>query len=436
MIGVGLSATLSGGRKARVNLDPMPALDLNFATNRSLPADYGPTPSFSRASTGTYFNSSGVLTLAAINAPRFDHTYNGTSWISRGLLVEEQRTNSLTYSENFSNAYWTKFNSPTLTADTSETTSPDGNNAATKVVSGTTSETDIYRTGIYSGSAAITFSIYAKAGTSNFFGIGLNGGAADFTVNFDLSNGTYNQRNSTGYTGTSISITSVGNGWYRCSLTVTNPSVSTGVYLYCCANSASTSATTSGNSMYLFGAQFEVGAFQTSYIKSNSGSSTTRSADVCQITGSDFSSFWNASEGSVAVEYIQHKPLNIGTVVSFSDGGTSNVLYDYASEGTSGGTDYGPSFYIRSGGTFTVENNNSPIGSGLQKYAVTFKANDFAMSYLGRTVQTDTTVTLPTVNQMGIGKALFAQYPFSGHISRLRYFNTRLTNSKLQELST
>jgi hypothetical protein len=162
----------------------------------------------------------------------------------------------------------------------------------------------------------------------------------------------------------------------------------------------------------------------------------TRSADVCQITGGDFSGFYNQTEGSLAVEYDQIKPLNIGTVVNFNDGGTSNAMWDYASEGTYLGNDYGSSFYIRSGGTFTVENPNYPIGLGQQKYSVGFKSNDFAMSYLGRTVQTDATVTIPTVNQMGIGKPLFVGYPFSGHIARLRYFNTRLLNSQLVALST
>ena len=83
-----------------------------------------------------------------------------------------------------------------------------------------------------------------------------------------------------------------------------------------------------------------------------------------------------------------------------------------------------------------VQINNSPIVLGQQKYAVAFKTNDAAMSYIGGAVQTDATVTLPTVNQMGIGKPLFAQYPFSGHIAKLIYYPARLTNTKLQQLST
>jgi hypothetical protein len=67
---------------------PSAALDLNFASLLSLTPSVGPTPSYTRASTGTSTNASGVLTTAAINEPRFDHVYNGSSWVSKGLLIE------------------------------------------------------------------------------------------------------------------------------------------------------------------------------------------------------------------------------------------------------------------------------------------------------------------------------------------------------------
>ncbi len=349
--------------------------------------------------------------------------------------MEEQRTNILNYSEDFSNAYWFKFNSPTLTANTSETTSPDGTNSATKVVSGTTSETDIYKTGLYSGSGSITFSIYAKARTSNFFGIGLNGGGYDFTVNFDLSNGTYNQRNLNGYTGTSISMTGVGNGWYRCSLTANNLSVSTGVYLYCCANSLSTSSTTSGNSNYLFGAQLEVGSFATSYIKSNSGSSVTRSADVCQITGTSFNWMWNQGEGSVVAEFDRSMA---GSVTSDS------MIYIAAGTGAPSNIQNGA--YITSANittygydsAFTYNfNHGSQLANTVYKVATAIKLNDFASSLNGLAVLTDNSGTVGTNERLLIGHLDWSGgNRLNGHIAKLIYYPARLTNTKLQQLST
>lgn len=52
-----------------------------------------PRITFTRASTGTYFDAAGNLATAAVNAPRLDT--NPTSFAPRGLLVEEQRTNNI-----------------------------------------------------------------------------------------------------------------------------------------------------------------------------------------------------------------------------------------------------------------------------------------------------------------------------------------------------
>ena len=425
MIGTGIGLGLSG---FRVNPPGFPAtLDLNFASSLSLTSSSGITPSFSRASTGTFFNSSGVLTSAAINDPRFNHVYNGSSWVSKGLLVEQQRVNYVKYANDLS-TNWT--NEAGATREYNSIVSPDGGTNATKVNVAASDYSGIYQNPLLNaGSGIYTYSIFAKKGTKDWLWILNTAGAGASQTSFNISNGTIGTVNS----GYSATITNCGNGWYRCTFTTTTSTPAWFQFGFSDANN-SIRPTSTGYS-YVYGAQIELGSFATSFIPNNTASSVTRSADVCQITGGDFSGFWNASEGSVAVEYEQIRPLNIGTLVNFNDGGTSNAMYDYVSEGNSGGIDYGPSFYIRSSGTFTVAINNSPIVSGQQKYAAAFKTNDFAMSYFGGTVQTDTTVTLPTVNQMGIGKPLFPQYPFSGHIARLRYYNTRLTNSQLQGLT-
>lgn len=72
-----------------------PTLDLNFAHNKSLvDSTTGQNLiTFTRASSGTYVGSDGVLKTATTNEARFDH--NPTTGESLGLLVEEQRTNLL-----------------------------------------------------------------------------------------------------------------------------------------------------------------------------------------------------------------------------------------------------------------------------------------------------------------------------------------------------
>jgi hypothetical protein len=85
-------------RRARA----VPSLDLRFADNKSLvDAVTGASlVTFTRASSGTYVDSAGVIQTAATDVPRFDH--NPTTGESLGLLVEEQGTNLLLNSATLS----------------------------------------------------------------------------------------------------------------------------------------------------------------------------------------------------------------------------------------------------------------------------------------------------------------------------------------------
>ena len=115
----------------RTNPGLSAALDLRFALDKSLTAYRGPTPSFSRASTGSYFDGSGVLRYAALN--------------------------TTLYSEDFSNAYWTKSNA---TISTNQTIAPDGKNTADLLYpSSTGAARGIY----YASPPAKTISLYAKS---------------------------------------------------------------------------------------------------------------------------------------------------------------------------------------------------------------------------------------------------------------------------------
>jgi hypothetical protein len=80
----------------------VPSLDLRFADNKSLvDAVTGASlVTFTRASSGTFVDSAGVLQTAATDVPRLDH--NPTTGESLGLLVEEARTNLLLNSATLS----------------------------------------------------------------------------------------------------------------------------------------------------------------------------------------------------------------------------------------------------------------------------------------------------------------------------------------------
>ena len=97
--------------------DEGPSLNLNFASSRIL----DPRITFTRTSTGTYTDKNGLVTIAPTDTPRFDHSYDGSNVQSLGLLIEESRSNLVTYSEDYS------INTTTINASitTNTITAPD-----------------------------------------------------------------------------------------------------------------------------------------------------------------------------------------------------------------------------------------------------------------------------------------------------------------------
>jgi hypothetical protein len=77
-----------------------PTFSRDFAGEKTLDNGTGPAITFTRASGATFFDADGVLQTAANDAPRFDH--DPVTGESRGLLIEEARTNLLLNSATLS----------------------------------------------------------------------------------------------------------------------------------------------------------------------------------------------------------------------------------------------------------------------------------------------------------------------------------------------
>jgi hypothetical protein len=409
-LGIGTAITRGGGLYG-----PQPQLDLNFASLLSLTPSVGPTPSFTRASTGTYFDASGVLTTAAINGPRFDYVYNGSSWVSKGLLIEEQRTNLVQYSELVGSTGWSANSAGTTTpvVTANFAAAPNGSTTASKIVFPSASGTQSSK--IYQQIASIT-----GAHTISLYLRGDVGGEVVYLI---------------GYNGTSYFFTT-------CTLTTSwqKFSVSTGSsnqgFLQLGRNDIA-NGPMSACTVYAWGAQGEAGSFATSYIPNLSNSSATRSADVCQITGGDFTSFWNASEGSFVYEADSFSNVVANQFAFIVSDGTFNNQYQSSRSQNNAYTDIG--FWVKAINVWQALINTS-AGAWLQgetsKNAMAYKINDYVFCDDGSAVLSDASGTLPTVDRMEIGGSSMISAPLNGHIARLRYFNTRLLNSELVALST
>jgi hypothetical protein len=417
------------------------SLDLQFAADKTLTARKGPTPVFTRGSTGTFVGSDGLIQSAAVNAARFDH--DPLTLACKGLLIEESRTNASRHSGALViGTGWV--NSETTAAV--DGVGPDGNNAYTVAETSATTIHTLANTGgvVGIGATSITSgtvytgSIFIKKETGSVDWIQITLGSAGFGTaqyaNFNISTGVAG--NFAGLaSGTSPRIEDYGNGWYRCSISVTATAttlLSLNTVLAFINNTNGTTRTPSyagstSNKVLANLCQFEAGSFPTSYIPTTTASGV-RSADVCNITGSDFTGFYNQSEGTISYKASTAQPGNSVVVYSATDGTTSNIIQ--SSPGSS-------SFAILRLGSTEVNLNHGTFTTGVAaSQASAYKLNDFASSKNGGTVLVDLTGTPPSVSQIGLGSQNVAAGRISGHIAYFRYYKKRLPDAKLQSLTT
>lgn len=233
---------------------------------------------FTRASKGWATNSSGLIAEYAVNAPRFD--YDPVTLAPKGLLIEEARTNLLTYSSRFDNAAWVKDKNQFRAG---AGIAPDGTLSAQYILETGNGLHQTYQA-VTATAVPHTFSIYVKASGRDWIAIRFDDGSAQ-NAWFNVSTGVKGTINAA-YT--SSSITNEGNGWFRCSVTRT----ATAATWYAVVHPASADGTVTYNAdgtlgLYIWGAVIEAGAFATSYIPSTdsftSRASTATSFDSAGV---------------------------------------------------------------------------------------------------------------------------------------------------------
>ena len=201
-----------------------------------IPSDGSGDFTFTRATTATRVNSDGLVELVPYN------------------LVER--------SEEFNNAYWVKASS-SVTANTA--TAPNGTMTAdTVTLSSTTGR--IEKVVSLTSNINYTLSVYAKnidASNSRIGMLCINNANTICGVFFDIvGSGAINAAsNATGV------IESVGNGWYRCSMTFNSQSGATSPTIRIVNNAASGTGWTNGQSIYIWGAQLVEGTNALPYQK-------------------------------------------------------------------------------------------------------------------------------------------------------------------------
>lgn len=401
-----------------------PSLELNF-----LSGTLDPRITFTRASTATFVGSNGLIQSSAINSPRFD--YSPATLALKGLLIEEQRVNRILQSEDLTAAVWTKSGS-TATANTA--TSPTGATTADRwqpTLTGTINTTRLLEAVVVTIGVVYTSSVYVKAAGKRWaFLTSPDAANAAHFCWFDLQTGTVGTKGASVLTAT---ITPAGDGWFR--LTTSSTATTGTNYVFISATNAdnSTAVTADGNAILIWGAQLEAGSFATSYIPTVA-SQVTRNADIATMTGTDFSSWYNASEGTFVAKY-GASPNLFATYLAASNGvvAQNSVHFDNDSGGTMRVV-----YYSGSSPQATLSLGAYGAAGTVNTVATAYSVNNFAASRNGGIVATDTSGAVPvSVSQLNIGAdpSGAAVNVSNSHIVSITYYAKRLLNSQLQALS-
>jgi hypothetical protein len=377
-----------------------------------------------RATTATRTNSSGLIESTPINEPRLDYSLGSCP----NILVEPQRTNLALRSEEFNDILWVKLRA-SVTNNTTSSPSGETNADTISVTSG--GSASYFGQLVTTTATTINVSIYCKYINQQFIQIWSSSSATAY-ANFDIQNGVVG---TVGANASSAQITNAANGFYRLSVTLTVPIAAINFRFSFAASSTSAynpSEGVAGRQFYAWGAQFESGAYQTSYIPTTTAS-VTRNADVISKTG--ISSLIGQTQGTIFAEIKVSKLLGAVSRYIFhvSDGTADNRIY-VAFGSAASNQIRGRIFF---GGVLQCSINSSTITStGTYKLALAYNNNDVVLYINGVQVGVDTSATIPACSRVDVGENYAGASQFSDGITISGIWQTRLTNTQLAALTT
>ena len=393
----------------------------------SFPTSYIPTLSTftGRASTATYLDSAGVVQTAGAGVARsaaYDYDANG---VLRpiGLLLESAATNMIKYSAEFDNALWMKnlagiASAPVVTANYG--VAPDGTTTADRIVFALNGGTTI---GDRSELAQSQTTVAGTTYTQSIWLKTVDGSTKTFQLSFSGENsklitvtGTWQRFNNTGVASDTIRN-------FRLTL-------------------RGASGTSDFADVLIWGAQQGVGSYPTSYIPTTSAQVTraadtstsaqvTRAADDTNVGGSNFSGFYNQTQGTIIGEFNNTSNSNTldtatyrrGTVC-MDDGLASNQVRLAAA---------GVDIIVKSAGAMLFTDTIGTVTvNGKSIQALRLKKNDFKSARDGALGIDHLSGNIPNLSTMRIGKSDPGNGYLNAHISRVTYYPQPFTNEELQ----
>jgi hypothetical protein len=436
------AATKSFFAKAPAGGALTPSWSIDWSTGT--PSGY----TLTRTGTGaTFVDSSGYIASAAADVARLTHNSSGNRL---GLLVEESRTNEFQYSEDPANAYWTKSSSGINNNSGAFWTAPD--NASTAVLlRQNTSTAAHYMSRTVGSQTARMNSVFVKkqnltggSGRAGKYATLLlaRSGTEYYHATFDLDAGTVTQ---SAVVGTVISSTDRGieafkDDWYRIWVRGTASSSGNMNFVLALATNDSNGTptmTANGESyaganatdgIYIWGMDgANVNVVPTSYIKTPSNASVTRSADLAHVLDSAITSW--GDPGALVVHF--YPPGQAGTLLSTDDVANEQL-------GIQANTVTQARAFWSSGNT-----NAGTIGTGVQKAVHYWNGTNSRFCINGGTVESSTNniTTFGNIDYVTFGAeatsstAGYSQYA-NCIIRYIAFYSGTLTDANLQTIIT
>ena len=370
------------------------------------------TPAAARTWIDFQLAAAGTVALwgAQLNTGSTALTYTATTTApytlvaARGLLIEEQRANLLTYSDG------TIANLTSSNNVTNATTALNPSFTNSIQFSDNTLQRFAYKVATTTAATVYTLSVFVCMDDNSTPVVGTTITSGDFCLVFEGN-----------LISVASTVTALGNSTHRVQVTVTaagGAGLNIGVIKY------------TGQSVKGFritGFQLETGAFATSYIPTVA-SQVTRAADVANVN--TLSPWFNAVSGTLYGEADIYSPasLNVTNLATINDGTTSNVHRLLSYNGKIGGSTTTAGSTIADLQPLTYTTNTT------FKFAYAYAANDFAAVGNGGAPSTDAAGSLPTgLNVLSIGN--LSGVFWSGHVRSINYYPTRLPNATLQSLT-
>jgi len=378
-----------------------PSLDLNFASTKKLDSII----TYTRSGRASFINEHGLVEIVNANVPRFDH--DPVTRECKGLLIEEERTNLLTYSNVKG------MSSPNLGGN------PQTNDTVSNITLPTGEKGDVRRYLANASGGGGRWGDYSGTNNTSYTGsVWIRTVSGTTSAILDINDGG----------GKTVSLTTE---WQR--VTTTYSSNNTYRFFDIYFGSPTT--------IYYWGVQIEAGAFMTSYIPTNNATAT-RGGDRVYIPIDDGLDFYNPVESTILVDYTHQDGVtssNLGTnarLYRFRATSGADTRIDYVSN-----TGYNP--YIARDGSSPASlshGQQTVFGGGLNRNAVRVKENSFAVSFNGSAVVEDTSGNWDPANAIdhvtlgGYNDSFSGQ--LSGHIQRFTYYPIGVSNSQLVTLTS